>query len=141
MIDSCGSRTSFFSGRLSACLLTLTLLMAVGLAPAQILTGTLTGTIKDTTDAVVPNASVTATDQNSGLVYNEKSNSSGEYTFPNLPNSVYKITVEFSGFAKTEVKDVRIDVSVTARVNIKLEIAKTGTEVVEEAQQTNLQSD
>jgi hypothetical protein len=116
-------------------------MMAMGLAPAQILTGTLTGTVTDSTDAVVPNAVVTATDQAAGLVYKEKTSSSGEYTFVNLPNSVYKLTVDFSGFAKTEVKDIRVDVSQTARVNVKLEIAKTGTEVVVEAQQTALQSD
>jgi Carboxypeptidase regulatory-like domain len=133
--------TGFRAGRLSALLFTFIALMAVSLAPAQILTGTLTGLVTDSTDAVVPNAAVTATDTQSGLVYKEKTNSAGEYTFTSLPNSIYRLTVEFTGFSKVEVNDVHVDVSQTARIAVKLQIAATGTEVVVEAQQTALQSD
>ncbi len=110
-------------------------------APAQILTGTLTGTVTDSTDAVVPNAQLTATEVNSGLVFKDKTNSNGEYTFAALPNGIYRLEVDFPGFAKTEVKAVRVDVSQTARINVKMEVARTGTEVVVEAQQTALQAD
>jgi hypothetical protein len=133
--------TRTFTGRFSAFFFALIVLMAVSLAPAQILTGTLTGTVSDTSDAVVPNAVVTATDLNSGLVYKEKTNSSGEYTFTSLPNSTYKLTVEFPGFSKVEVNNVHVDVSQTSRIPVKLAIEKTGTEVIVEAQQTSVQSE
>jgi len=130
-----------FTGRLCAFFLTLIVLLTVSLAPGQILTGTLTGTVTDSTDAVVPNAAVTVSDLNSGLVYKEKTNSSGEYTFTSLPNSTYRLTVEFPGFAKTEVTNVRVDVSQTAHISVKLEIERTGTQVEVQAQQTAIQSE
>ena len=117
---------------------------ALALAPkanAQVLTGTLTGTVSDPASAVVPNVVVTATDTGSGRKYTEKTNAEGVYTFTNLPNSTYTVVVEPSGFAKTEVANIRVDVSQTAHINVKLEIAKTGSEIVVEAQQTALQSD
>jgi len=135
------SNSRDFTRRFSAFFLSLIVLMAIGLAPAQILTGTLTGTVSDTSDAVVPNAVVTATDLNSGLVYKEKTNSSGEYTFTSLPNSTYKLTVEFPGFSKVEVNNVHVDVSQTSRIPVKLAVEKTGTEVIVEAQQTAVQSE
>ena len=141
MVQILNCKNSVFTGRLSAFFFIFIALMAISLAPAQILTGTLTGLVTDTTDAVVPNAAVTVTDLNSGLVYKEKTNGSGEYTFTSLPNSTYKLTVEFPGFAKMEVNNVRVDVSQTARIAVKLEIEKTGTQVQVEAQQTAVQSD
>ena len=141
MIQSASYRTTFLAGRLSAFFLSFIVLMAMSLAPAQILTGTLTGLVTDSTDAVVPNALVTATDTGSGLVYKEKTNASGEYTFTNLPNSTYKLTVEFPGFSKMQVDNVHVDVSQTAHIAVKLQIASTGTEVVVDAQQTALQSE
>ena len=117
---------------------------ALNVAPvahAQVLTGTLTGTVTDPTDAVVPNAIVVATDVGSGRKYTEKTNAVGVYTFTNLPNSTYKVVVDSQGFSKTEVDNVRIDVSQTAHINVKLEIAKTGSEVVVQAEQTAVQSD
>ncbi len=54
---------------------------------------------------------------------------SGVYTFTNLPNSTYKVIVEFPGFAKTEVNNVHVDVSQTAHIAVKLEVEKTGTQV------------
>src|SRR5271165_3576310 len=139
MIHSATSR--LFTGRLSVLLLTLIVLIFVGSASAQVLTGTLTGTVTDTTDAVVPNAAVTVTSLTNGQVVKEKTDSSGIYVVNALQNGFYKIEVEFPGFAKTEIERVEVFVSQTSRANLKLQVARTGTEVVVEAQQTTLQSD
>lgn len=141
MIHSASSRSIFFTGRLSAFLLALIVLVFVSSASAQILTGTLTGTVTDASDAVVPNAQVTATSMETGVVYNEKTNATGVYTITNLPNGMYKVAVEVAGFSKTEIDNVHIDVSQISRIPIKLQVARTGTEVVVEAQQTTVQSD
>jgi hypothetical protein len=141
MIPSASSRSSLFTGRLSVLLFTLILLIFVGSASAQILTGTLTGTVTDSTDAVVPNAAVTVTSLTNGTVYKEKTDAAGIYVVNALQNGFYKVEVEFPGFAKTEIERVEVFVSQTSRANLKLQIAKTGTEVVVEAQQTSLQTD
>jgi hypothetical protein len=141
MIPSASSKISLFTGRLSAFFLALIVLIFVGSAPAQILTGTLTGTVSDPSGAVVPNAQITATDMGTGTVYKETTSATGVYTITNLPNGTYRIVVELAGFSKTQVDSVHIDVSQTSRINVKLEVAKTGTEVIVEAQQTAVQSD
>ncbi len=141
MIQSASSRTSLSTGRLSALLLMFILLIFVSSASAQILTGTLTGTVTDSTEAVVPNAAVTVTSLTNGTVFKDKTDASGVYVFNALQNGFYKIEVEFAGFSKTEIERVEVFVSQTSRANLKLQIAKTGTEVVVEAQATTLQSD
>src|ERR1019366_10513043 len=125
MIQSASSRTSFFTGRLSALFLALIVLMFVGSAPAQILTGTLTGTVTDSTDAVVPNAAITVTSLTNGQVFKEKTDASGVYTVNALQNGFYKIEAEFAGFSKTEIERVEVFVSQTSRANLKLQIART----------------
>jgi hypothetical protein len=130
-----------FSRRLSAFFLALVVLLAVSSAPAQVLTGTLTGTVTDSTDAVVPNAAITVTNLDTGLVTKEKTDAAGIYVANGLPNGFYKVAVEFPGFSRTEMERVEVFVSQTSRANLKLQIARTGTEVVVEAQQTSVQSD
>ncbi len=127
---SFSTRSVFSFQRFSALFLALLVLTMISSAPAQVLTGTLTGTVSDPTDAVVPNASVTAVDVNSGKVYKANTDAAGVYTFTSLPNSTYKLTVEHPGFSKTEVDKVMVDVSQTSRINVKLEVARTGTEVI-----------
>jgi hypothetical protein len=131
----------FVSRRLSVFLLVFLALAASSSAPAQILTGSLTGTVTDASDAVVPNAPLTLTDIGTGLVYKEKSDAAGVYTFLNLPTGTYRLVAEVTGFSKTEIDGIHIDVSITARIPVKLAVARTGTEVVVEAQQTTVQSD
>ena len=130
-----------FTGRLSAFFFTLIVLMAVSLAPGQILTGTLTGTVTDTSDAIVPNAAVTAMTITRASSTRRKPNTTGEYTFTSLPNSTYKLTVEFPGFSKAEVNNIHVDVSQTSHIPVKLAVEKTGTESIVEAQQTAVQSE
>lgn len=126
---------------LSAFFVAAVLFVAARSIDAQVLTGTLTGTVSDPTSAVVPNATVTATDTGSGRTYTEKTNAEGVYTFTNLPNSSYKLVVEVAGFSKTEIDNVHVDVSQTSHINVKLEIAKTGSEIVVQAEQTAVQSE
>jgi hypothetical protein len=108
---------------------------------AQVLTGTLTGTVIDATEAVIPNAKVTATDTSTGQTATATTNESGIFTITNLANSFYRVTVEAPGFAKLTIQQVQVNVSQTARVIAKLEVAKTGTEVVVSADQILVQAE
>lgn len=108
---------------------------------AQVLTGTLTGTVTDPSEAVIPGASVTVLDAGTGQKYTTSSSSAGFFTIPNLPNGFYRVEVEAPGFAKTAMERVQIFVAQTAKVTIKLEIAAAGTEVVVTAAQTAIQTE
>src|SRR3982750_4649519 len=78
------------------------LVVAVALLPrsaaAQAVTGTILGTVTDTTGAVMPGATVTLTHTGTGLSRTLVTNADGEYTAPSLPTGKYTIKAELSGF-------------------------------------------
>ncbi len=110
-------------------------------APAQVLTGTLTGTVTDATDAVIPGAAVTVTDLTTGREYSMVTDGQGVFTFTNLPNGFYKVVIEAQGFGKFTAEKVQIYLAQTAKVIARLEVATVGTEVSVVAQQSVLQSE
>ncbi len=66
----------------------LTLLTLSGTARAQTATGQITGTVKDTSGAVVPGAAITVHSDLTGLTRTATTNASGDYSFPLLPTGV-----------------------------------------------------
>ncbi len=70
------------------------------LAFAQSTTGTISGTISDERQAVLPNVKVTARNVDTNTNRNTTTDSEGRYRFQNMPTGNYEITVEAPGFAK-----------------------------------------
>lgn len=66
--------------------------------PAQVDTGQITGTITDTSGALVPGASVVVQNNATGLKRAVTSNGQGEYLIPSLPPGAYTLTINASGF-------------------------------------------
>ncbi len=93
-------------------------------------TGTLRGTVKDPSDAVVPDAKVTATQQATKLTRTSSSDAAGSFVFPVLPVGVYDLEVEASGFKKYTQKDINIDIGRVAVVEVKLTVG-AASDVVE----------
>src|ERR1051326_7921984 len=89
---------------------------------AQNVTGGLAGLVKDPSGAVVPNATVTATETGTRASFKTASNEEGEYTFRTLPVGTYRIDVEAPGFRKYESSGVRLQVNETARVDVVLTV-------------------
>jgi hypothetical protein len=108
---------------------------------AQILTGTLTGTVVDASEAVVVGAKVTVEDLATGQKYETITNDTGAFTLPNLPNGFFRVTVEAPGFAKGTVDRVQVNVAQVSRVSLKLEVAAVGTEVIVSSEQTVVQTE
>jgi hypothetical protein len=96
---------------------------------AQAVAG-MTGTITDSTGAVIPNAQVTITNVNTGVTNHAVTSSAGTYTVRGLLPGTYSLTVESPGFQKYVQREIHIDVSTQATINATL---KTGeaTETVE----------
>jgi hypothetical protein len=89
-------------------------------APAQAVTGTLLGTVQDSSGAVIPGANVTLTNEGTGVTNQTMSGAQGYYTFPNLAPAQYSVTVEARGF-KTEVsKHNQVNVEQSTRVDFAL---------------------
>ena len=74
------------------------ILVFVGVAHAQIDTGSISGTIKDPSGAVIANASVTVVNAGSGAAVTTKTNSGGLYDVPNLKGGAVTVTVYAQGF-------------------------------------------
>ena len=117
------------------------ILLLTGLLSAQVLTGTISGTVSDPSGAVVPGATVSASDSQTGQSYKVTADQSGNFTLTNLPNSTYRVTVEHPGFAKVTVAGVVVSVSQTTPLPVKLELASASTEVVVEATQAGVQTE
>src|ERR1044071_28469 len=98
-------------------------------ALAQVNAASLTGLITDTTGAVVPGATITATNIATNVEQTSKSDSSGYFTFPSLPIGVYQIAVEMQGFKKSIRNGVSLQVGQKARRDFSLEIGQVSESV------------
>lgn len=79
------------------------------------------GTVRDSSDAVVPNVKVTITDLLRGAVITTETNDAGQYSFPSLTVGDYRITVESAGFKKASTDTIKLDVNQTVEMNVRLE--------------------
>ncbi len=86
----------------------------------QIDEGSITGTVQDTTGAVLANAQVTLLNTDQGITLRTQTNSSGEYTFSPVRIGHYTVTVTAQGFAKTTQQNLTLNISQILMVNIQL---------------------
>ena len=91
-------------------------LSASGPAYAQKTTGDITGSVTDSTGAVLPGATVTARCTDTGATRVAVTDQAGGYTIPELPVCVYKVTSEIAGF-KTISRDVQVAVNTVEAVS------------------------
>jgi hypothetical protein len=103
---------------------------------AQTDRGVITGTVKDASGAVVPNASVTAVQITTNTAFKSTTTAAGDYTIPSLPVGTYRVRVESSGFKAYVADDVDVQPGSTLLVNATLEVgtAQQTVEVVANAQ-------
>jgi hypothetical protein len=106
------------------------LLMATVTGYTQLVSGNLTGTVYDATGAVVPNATVVAQNDATGVENTTKTTSAGEYQIANLPAGTYTVSVTAAGFLKSALKGVQVTLNVTATNNFSLQVG-TSTQTVE----------
>ena len=106
-----------------------------GLASAQEITGTIVGTVRDSSGAVVPGATVTITDPSKGdiVVRTLTTNDDGEFSAPNLVVSTYLITVESANFKKSVQTDVKLDLGQRRAIDFTLEAGNISEVVTVEA--------
>ena len=98
-------------------------LCAIGAsAYGQATSGQITGTITDASAAAIPGASVSISNQGTGLKRQAESNERGAYAFPLLPPGIYRISVVKSGFGPMTRIGLDLSVDQTARLDFKLEV-------------------
>ena len=96
---------------------------------AQETTGSIVGTVKDSSGAVIPGATVTATTPSLVGVKSIQSDSKGYYHFSNLPPGPYTITVEAKGFSSRKQEGLVLEVGHTPTVDLSLAVGSANTVV------------
>jgi hypothetical protein len=98
-------------------------------AKPQVDTGTIRGTITDSSGRPVPDAQVSITNQGTGFVSNAKSSSDGTYLFTPLHAGTYSVTVAMTGFDKETKAGITLDVQQNAVVDFGLKPGQVSTSV------------
>src|SRR5690242_14354421 len=91
---------------------------------AQIDMGGVAGTVKDPAGAVVPNASLTLTNEATGVAQKMISSSSGTYVFQAVPAGSYELKVEAPGFRTYMATGIEVHVQNVVTADVPLTVGK-----------------
>ncbi len=100
-----------------------------GTASAQTF-GEIAGVVKDQSGAIIPGATVTATNAATNVSRVTQSNDAGIYTFPSLIPAIYSVKVEMTGFQTTVHSNIELQVQQSARIDFALQLGQR-TDTVE----------
>src|SRR5690349_12491831 len=103
-------------------------------------TGRIQGTIKDSTGAVVPEASLTLKNAKTGAERQTKTDEVGRYTFLQVEAGEYQLSVENTGFKKYVQVGIILLLNQVAEVNISLDIGETSEAVTIEADASQVET-
>jgi Carboxypeptidase regulatory-like domain len=128
-------RSNFFGGKMrkfnKILIMGLMLLLAQVAIQAQLTTGSISGTVTDSSGAVVPGATVNVKGQ-SGQNYTATTNGDGVYTIPGVQagSPTYTVTITAANFKSSVIQNVKVDVATPATVNTVLQAGKIEESVV-----------
>jgi hypothetical protein len=105
-------------------------------ARAQVSGATLTGTVTDSSGAVIPNTKVSITDASTRVTRNVVSDSAGLYTAPNLLPGTYEIRATATGFTTQVQKGITLTVGAQQALDIKMQVGQL-SQTVEVTTQAN----
>lgn len=95
----------------------------------QFTEATLKGIIMDSSDAAVPGAGVTATNDATGESRSAQTDNKGGYVLPELPPGSYRVVLSVKGFAPFEQTGIQLNVGQTSTVNIHLQLGEVTQQV------------
>jgi len=105
------------------------LLLSPIIASGQVITGTLVGTVRDSSGSVIPNASVNIVLPSRSLERTAQTNKDGDFSVPFLPMGAYRLSVTVAGF-QTEIRsNVQLGIDQTVRTDFTLTVGAVSQEV------------
>lgn len=113
----------------TACLLVLIALTSLRCA-GQATSAEISGSVSDSSGALVPGAAITATNVETGTVQNTKSAANGDYVLTNLKPGTYSLTAEAAGFSKLLQTGLHLQVNQQVRLDLQMQVGQA-TETVE----------
>jgi hypothetical protein len=102
---------------------------------------TITGTVTDSTGAVVPNVTITLTNQATGQVRTELSNTGGTYLFANMGVGQFTLAASATGFEKFTRTDISVNVAQSLKEDVALTVGSQGQTVTVQADALQVQSE
>jgi len=108
---------------------------------AQVLYGSIVGTLVDPTDAVIPHATVTIASRETGARRETKADSGGRYSLVNVLPGVYDLRVSARGFRTVSRESVTVTINMVTRVDIKMEVGTMTEQITVSAAGAILQTD
>src|SRR6202171_6081360 len=105
------------------------ILLACGTVWGQKDTGSIAGTVKDSSGGLVVGAKVTVVDVDRGLTFSTVTNEQGEYVAGPLRVGNYTVTVEEAGFKKAVSIPVALDVQQRIVVNVTMEVGQVSEQI------------
>ncbi len=115
---------TFTIARKFLCFLFLVLLIS-SLGRPQVSTSNITGSVQDTSGAVVINAKVVASNEQTGVKYETATTSKGDYTLSSLPPGTYTVNISKDGFNRLTSTHNTLEVGVPLVVNGTLKVGAT----------------
>jgi hypothetical protein len=103
--------------------------LATGLAWAGI-SGSISGIVTDPSGSVIPNATVIATNTQTGTNFTIKTDEKGFYSFPDLAVGDYDVEVQQTGFKTYRQSAIHVDANAAIRVDVKLAIGEVSEKVL-----------
>lgn len=99
------------------------LLLAAPAGWAQVPTGSVAGTVSDTSGSVLPGAAVSVSGERLiGGTQTVVTGANGTYRFDRLPPGSYDLKFELSGFKTVDRREIRLNAGFTATINAQLEV-------------------
>jgi hypothetical protein len=127
--------------RVSALTLFACALLIVSKADAQILYGSIVGSVEDPSGAVVPNAQITITNQETGQTREATADASGRYTFNSVLPGRYEVKAASAGFQTASRADLNVLANTVARADFKMSVGQVSEQITVAASAVQLQTD
>src|SRR3984893_9586382 len=108
-------------------------LLCPAAAFAQSTFGTILGTVRDNSGAVVPRAGVKLTDTDENTTRETTADGNGDYQFVNTKASHYRLEVNATGFQPYTATELLLIARQTLRIDVNLQVGQVSTEVKVEA--------
>jgi hypothetical protein len=126
---------------ISCCVVFMLVCLSAISGQAQVLYGSLTGTVTDSSGAAVAGAKVEALNTGTGITRTATTNDAGNYAFQALQAGNYKVTISSGRFSAQVTDNVPVVVNNTHRIDAQLKVAGSQQDVTVTAEAPVLQTD